>query len=54
MSHEFVQFEVEFELDHPYVPTKEHILKILNALEISKIIEDDSEISEAAIFEILK
>ena len=39
---EYAHFEVEFNDNHPYVPTEEDILNILSALEAFEIIENDS------------
>ena len=40
---EYVHFEVEFDLNHAYVPIKEDILNIRGALKAFEIIEDDLE-----------
>ena len=39
---EYAHFEVEFNDNHPYVPTEEDTLNILSALEAFEIIENDS------------
>ena len=48
-AQEYVHLQVEFDLNHPYVPTEKDILNILSALEVSEIIEDDLEISEVIV-----
>jgi hypothetical protein len=48
-AQKYVHFDVEFDLNHPYVPNEEDILNIIDASLVYEIIEDDSKISEVVI-----
>jgi hypothetical protein len=41
--------EVEFNLNHPYVPNEEDILNIINALKVFENIEDESKLSRVIV-----
>ena len=41
--------KLSFDMNHPYVPNEEDILKIINASLVYEIIESDSKISEVVV-----
>ena len=48
-----MHFEVDFDINYPYVPIEEDILNIINASKVHEIIKDDLEISEVVVSNVL-
>lgn len=48
-AQQHVHYEVDYDMNHPYIPIEEDIWNILSASEVYEIIDDDLEINVVVV-----